>query len=62
MSVESTTEKVLRQVQRVLLSELPEPTCPQKKQHWRWQVEQVKKNVSQRIYPENNGVHINLTV
>lgn len=62
MSIESTTDKAFRQVQRVLLAELPEPTCPQKKEHWRWQVEQVKKNIAQRLWPENNGVKINITV
>lgn len=62
MSIESTTEKAIKKIQMVLLAELPEPSCQQKKEHWRWQVEQVKKSIAQRLWPENNGVQINVTV
>ena len=62
MSIETTADKALRKVQNVIMAELPKPTCASKHEHWQWQVEQVKKKVVQQLWPESNGVSIEIKV
>ncbi len=61
-SIEAITNTALRRVQQVIMAELPEPECSSKKQQWRWQVEQVKKKVANELWPENNGINIEVKV
>ena len=60
-SVADIAAIISKKATMIILQELPEPTCPQKKEHWRWKVEQAKKLAAAKIWPENAGVTVNIT-
>lgn len=61
-TIDHITQIALKKIQMLILFELPEPTCPQKKEQWRWKVEQVKKKIVNDLYPQNNGINIEIKV
>lgn len=46
----------------IILAELPEPSCHNAKEAWRWKVEQAKKLAAAKIWPENAGVTVEIKV
>jgi hypothetical protein len=61
-SVENIADMAIRQVIKVIEQELPQPECPRKKPQNNWKKEQVKKIVSQRLWPADMGVNIDIKV
>ena len=59
-SIEQISAAVIKRIHLTMLHEMPEPTCPVAKQKWRWQQEQVRKKVAAYLWPENNGVSIEI--
>lgn len=50
-SIEQISSSIMRKVSMTIMQELPEPSCKNEKQHWRWRVEQVKKQVATELMP-----------
>lgn len=48
-SIEAIVSIMERKIMFVLLEQLPEPSCPRKKQQNDWKIEQVKLRLSQKL-------------
>ena len=44
----------------MLISELPVPSCPLKKQQREWKVEQVKKTLANKLSPQGLSITVSL--
>lgn len=44
----------------MLISELPVPSCPLKKQQREWKVEQIKKALANKLSPQGLGITVSL--
>ena len=44
----------------MLISELPVPSCPLKKQQREWKVEQIKKELANKLSPQGLGITVSL--
>jgi hypothetical protein len=51
---------ILKRVEFLILQCLPKPECALKREKWRWQVDEVKKKVSEKLYQQNNGITIEI--
>ena len=60
MSNEEIATRILSKIELTLLSYLPEPDCPRKKDINNWNKEQVKKKVAEKLYPQGLSIKIEL--
>lgn len=60
-SAEQVAATIAKKATLIILAELPEPSCHNAKEAWRWKVEQAKKLAAAKIWPENAGVTVNIT-
>jgi hypothetical protein len=51
---------ILKRIEFLILQYLPKPDCALKREKWRWQVDEVKKKVSEKLYQQNNGITIEI--
>jgi hypothetical protein len=51
---------ILKRVEFIILQQLPKPDCALKREKWRWQIDQVKKKVSEQLYSQSNGITIEI--
>ena len=61
MSNEEIATRILSKIELTLLSYLPEPDCPRKKDINNWNKEQVKKKVAEKLYPQGLGITIDIS-
>lgn len=59
-SAEQVAQSCIKRIELIIMTDLPEPSCSSKKPQWRWQVEQVKKKVAERIWPQSSGISIEI--
>jgi len=59
-SIEQITQMIHSKVTMILISELPVPSCPLKKQQRDWKVEQVKKALANKF--GNPGLSITVSL
>jgi hypothetical protein len=56
-SIEAIVGIIEKKILSVLLSELPSPSCPRKKQQNDWKIDQVKKTLAARLgHPGLNDI------
>ncbi len=60
MSNEEIAKRTVQKVELFILAYLPKPECQSKHQQWRWNVEEVKKKISQQLY--KGGLSITIEV
>lgn len=58
MTPQELAPKLTAKVEFMILQYMPKPTCATKHQAWREQVEEVKRLMSARLNPNNNGITI----
>lgn len=54
------TDKLLRRIEYLIKLEYPAPHCPQKQKAHRELIEQVKKDLAQKLYPKGIEISINV--
>lgn len=59
-SCQAIADVAARKVNQVILQHLPKPSCPSKLSQWQWDVEQVKKKVSEQLHP--TGINIEIKI
>jgi len=59
-SVEQITRMIESKITMILISELPVPSCPLKKQQREWKVEQIKKSLANKF--GNSGLSITVSL
>lgn len=59
-SIEQITQIVHSKILMILISELPIPTCPLKKQQREWKVEQVKKALANKLSTQGLSITVSL--
>jgi hypothetical protein len=59
-SIEQITQIVHSKISMILISELPVPSCPLKKQQREWKVEQIKKALSNKLSPQGLSITVSL--
>ena len=48
-SIEEIVRLIESKITMILIEQLPNPSCPRKRDHNNWKIEQVKKTLSQRL-------------
>jgi|694.fasta_scaffold03337_40 hypothetical protein len=61
-SIEDIVAICEKKIMMALLSELPTPTCPLKKQQNEWKKDQVKKTLAARLGHPGLGITVNIDV
>lgn len=59
-SIEQITGMIENKITMILISELPVPSCPLKKQQREWKVEQVKKALSNKLGSQGLSITVSL--
>jgi hypothetical protein len=59
-SIEQITQIIHSKIALILISELPVPSCPIKKQQRDWKVEQVKKALANKLSPQGLSITVSL--
>ena len=59
-SIEQITQMLQSKISMILISELPVPSCPLKKQQREWKVEQVKKALANKLSPQGLSITVSL--
>jgi len=56
-SIEEIVNIIDKKIFMILMSELPAPSCPRKKQQNEWKIDQVKKTLAARLgHPGINNI------
>ena len=48
-SIEQIVSIIEKKIAMMLIEQLPNPSCPRKKDHNNWKIEQVKKTLAERL-------------
>lgn len=48
-SIEEIVRIIESKIKMMLIEQLPNPSCPRKRDHNNWKIEQVKKTLSERL-------------
>ena len=48
-SIEEIVKIIERKITMILIEQLPNPSCPRKRDHNNWKIEQVKKTLAERL-------------
>lgn len=59
-SIEQITGMIENKITMILISELPVPSCPLKKQQREWKVEQVKKALLNKLGSQGLSITVSL--
>jgi len=59
-SIEQITQMIHSKISMILISELPVPLCPLKKQQREWKVEQVKKSLANKLGSQGLSITVSL--
>jgi len=59
-SIEQITSIIESKISMILISELPVPSCPLKKQQREWKVEQIKKSLANKFGNSGLGITVSL--
>jgi len=59
-SIEQITQMIHSKITMILISELPVPSCPLKKQQREWKVEQVKKALANKFGSQGLSITVSL--
>lgn len=59
-SIEQITTMIESKITMILISELPVPSCPLKKQQREWKVEQIKKALANKLGVNGLGITVSL--
>ena len=59
-SIEQISQMIHSKISLIIISELPVPSCPLKKQQREWKVEQIKKDVANKLSPQGLGITVSL--
>jgi len=59
-SIEQITQMLHSKISLILISELPVPSCPLKKQQRDWKVEQIKKSLANKLGVNGLGITVSL--
>jgi hypothetical protein len=59
-SIEQITSMIESKITMMLISELPIPSCPLKKQQREWKVEQIKKALANKLGVNGLGITVSL--
>jgi hypothetical protein len=59
-SIEQITQIVHSKISMILISELPVPSCPLKKQQREWKVEQIKKSLANKLGSQGLSITVSL--
>jgi hypothetical protein len=59
-SIEQITQIIHSKIALMLISELPVPSCPLKKQQRDWKVEQVKKGLANKLSTQGLSITVSL--
>jgi hypothetical protein len=59
-SIEQISTMIHSKISLMLISELPVPSCPLKKQQREWKVEQVKKTLANKLSPQGLSITVSL--
>ena len=59
-SIEQITQMIESKITMILISELPVPSCPLKKQQREWKVEQIKKSLANKLGSQGLSITVSL--
>ena len=59
-SIEQISTMIHSKISMIIISELPVPSCPLKKQQREWKVEQIKKELVNKLSPQGLGITVSL--
>jgi hypothetical protein len=59
-SIEQITSIIESKITMILISELPVPSCPLKKQQREWKVEQIKKALANKLGSQGLSISVSL--
>jgi len=59
-SIEQITGMINNKITMILISELPVPSCPLKKQQREWKVEQIKKALANKLGSQGLSITVSL--
>jgi hypothetical protein len=59
-SIEQISSMIEKKISLMLISELPVPSCPLKKQQREWKVEQIKKALANKFGNTGLGITVSL--
>ena len=59
-SIEQITQMLHSKITMILISELPVPSCPLKKQQREWKVEQIKKSLANKLGSQGLSITVSL--
>jgi hypothetical protein len=59
-SIEQITSMIESKITMILISELPVPSCPLKKQQREWKVEQIKKALANKLGSQGLSITVSL--
>jgi len=59
-SIEQITQMIDSKITMILISELPVPSCPLKKQQRDWKVEQIKKSLANKLGSQGLSITVSL--
>jgi hypothetical protein len=59
-SIEQISSMIEKKISLMLISELPVPSCPLKKQQREWKVEQVKKSLANKLGSQGLSITVSL--
>jgi hypothetical protein len=59
-SIEQITSIIESKITMILISELPVPSCPLKKQQREWKVEQIKKALANKLGSQGLSITVSL--
>jgi hypothetical protein len=59
-SIEQITQIVHSKISMILISELPVPSCPLKKQQREWKIEQIKKSLANKLGSQGLSITVSL--
>ena len=59
-SIEQISSMIEKKISLMLISELPVPSCPLKKQQREWKVEQIKKALANKFGNPGLGITVSL--
>ena len=53
-SIEEIVRIIESKIKMMLIEQLPNPSCPRKRDHNNWKIEQVKKTLAERLSKSND--------
>jgi hypothetical protein len=59
-SIEQISSMIEKKISLMLITELPVPSCPLKKQQREWKVEQIKKALANKFGNSGLGITVSL--